>query len=38
MDAGTSVSTGPVASSVTATSPITISLNGYGVAFLTLTK
>jgi hypothetical protein len=36
IDAGTSVATGPVASSVTATSPITVSLNGYGVAFLTL--
>jgi Glycosyl hydrolase catalytic core len=38
IDASTSVTTGPVASSVAATSPVTVSLNGYGVAFLTLTK
>lgn len=36
IDAATSVATGPVASSVTPDSQMTVTLNGYGVAFLTL--
>jgi hypothetical protein len=36
IDAGTSVTSGPVATSVTPGSPMTVSFNGYGVAFLTL--
>jgi uncharacterized protein YgiB involved in biofilm formation len=36
IDAGTSVTSGPVAVSVTPNSKMTISFNGYGVAFLTL--
>jgi hypothetical protein len=36
IDANTNVSTGPTPMSVTPTSPITISLGGYGVAFLKL--
>jgi hypothetical protein len=37
IDASTSVTAGPTATSVTPSSPITVTLNGYGVAFLTLT-
>ncbi len=36
IDAGTSVTSGPVANPVTPSSQMTVSLNGYGVAFLTL--
>ncbi len=36
IDANTNASTGPTSMSVTPTSPITISLGGYGVAFLKL--
>jgi hypothetical protein len=36
IDAGTSVASGPVASSVTPSSKMTVTFNGYGVAFLTL--
>ena len=36
IDANTSVSSGPVPSSITPAPQITITLNGYGVAFLTL--
>lgn len=36
IDANTSVASGPTATSVTPSSQMTVSLNGYGVAFLTL--
>jgi hypothetical protein len=36
IDAATSVTSGPVATSVPPSSKMTVSLNGYGVAFLTL--
>ena len=36
IDAGTSVTSGPIATSVTPSASMTVSLNGYGVAFLTL--
>lgn len=36
IDSATSVSSGPVASSVSPQSPISVTLNGYGVAFLKL--
>jgi len=36
IDANTSVSSGPTASSVTPSAHMTVTLNGYGVAFLTL--
>jgi hypothetical protein len=36
IDANTSVSAGPAATSVTPAPPITVVFNGYGVAFLTL--
>ena len=36
IDASTSATSGPTATSITPSSPITVLLNGYGVAFLTL--
>jgi hypothetical protein len=36
IDANTNVASGPVASAVTPASQISVTLNGYGVAFLTL--
>ena len=36
IDAGTSPATGPVSSSISAQSPITVNFSGYGVAFITL--
>ena len=36
IDANTSVSSGPIATSVTPSAQMTVNLNGYGVAFLTL--
>jgi hypothetical protein len=36
IDAGTSVTSGPTATPVTPSASMTVSLNGYGVAFLTL--
>jgi hypothetical protein len=36
IDASTSVTSGPIATSVTPSASMTVSLNGYGVAFLTL--
>jgi hypothetical protein len=36
IDAGTSVTSGPLAATITPSSKMTVSLNGYGVAFLAL--